>query len=68
MEKLFDDVVDIPKLSENQAKLCEKDFIEKNLYNSLKTIESNKRWINKKKLGNVLERIEGNLCRFCIRS
>ena len=68
MEKLFGDVVDIPKLSENQAKLCEKHFIEKNLYNSLKTIKSNKQWINKKKIGNVLERTEGNLCRFRIRS
>ena len=30
--------VDIPKLSENQAKLCEENLAEKFLYNSLKNI------------------------------
>ena len=33
MEKFFSDV-DIPELSENQAKLCEENLTKKDLYNS----------------------------------
>ena len=31
---------DIPKLSENQVKLCEEDLAKKDLYNSLKSVQS----------------------------
>ena len=41
MEKFFSDV-DIPKLSENQAKLCEENLTKKDLYNSFKSMQSNK--------------------------
>ena len=41
MENFFSDV-DIPKLSENQAKLCEYDLTEKSLCNSLKSMENDK--------------------------
>ena len=41
MENFFSDV-DIPKLSENQVKLCEETLTEKNLYNSLKSMQSDK--------------------------
>ena len=41
MEDLFSDV-DIPKLSENQVKLCEENLTEKDLYKSLKSMQSNK--------------------------
>ena len=41
MEKFFSDV-DIPKLSENQVKLCEENLTEKDLYNSLKSMQSDK--------------------------
>ena len=33
---------DIPKLSENQAKNCEENLTEKDLYNSLKSMQSKK--------------------------
>ena len=33
---------DIAKLSENQAKLCEEDLTEKDLCNSLKSMQSDK--------------------------
>ena len=39
--KFFSDV-DIPKLSENQTKLCEEHLTEKDLYNSLKSMQSDK--------------------------
>ena len=41
MENFFSDV-NIPKLSENQVKLCEENLTEKDLYNSLKSMQSNK--------------------------
>ena len=41
MESFFSDV-DTPKLSKNQAKLCEEDLIEKDLYNSLKSMQNGK--------------------------
>ena len=41
MEHFFSDV-DIPKLSENQVKLCEENLTEKDLYNSLKSMQSDK--------------------------
>ena len=41
MEKFFSDV-DIPKLSENQVKLCEENLTEKDLHNSLKSMQSDK--------------------------
>ena len=41
MEDLFSDV-DIPKLSENQVKLCEENLTEKDLYKSLKSMQSDK--------------------------
>ena len=41
METFFSDV-DIPKLSENQANLCEENLTEKDLYNSLKSMQSDK--------------------------
>ena len=41
MGKTFSDV-DIPKHSGNIVKLCEKDLIEKDLYNSLKSMQSYK--------------------------
>ena len=41
MEKFFRDV-DIPKFYENQAKLCEQDLTGKDLYNSLKSMRSEK--------------------------
>ena len=39
MENFFSDV-DIPKLSQNQAKLCEENLTETDLYNSLKSMQS----------------------------
>ena len=41
MGNFFSDV-DIPKLSENQVKLCEENLTEKDLYNSLKSMQSDK--------------------------
>ena len=41
MENFFSDV-DIPKLSENQAKLCEEYLTKKDLYNSLKSMQIDK--------------------------
>ena len=41
MENFFSNV-DIPKLSENQAKNCEENLTEKDLYNSLKSMQSKK--------------------------
>ena len=41
METFFSDV-DIPKHYENQAKLCEENLTEKDLYNSLKSMQSYK--------------------------
>ena len=41
MKKFFSDV-DIPKLSDNQEKLCEENLTEKDLYNSLKSMQSDK--------------------------
>ena len=41
MENFFSDV-NIPKLSENQVKLCEENLTEKDLYNSLKSMQSDK--------------------------
>ena len=34
--------VDIPKLSKNQSKLCAENVTEKDLYNSLKSMQSDK--------------------------
>ena len=39
MEKIFM-YVDISKLSKNQAKLCEEELIEKDLYKSLKSMQN----------------------------
>ena len=41
METFFSDP-DILKLSENQEKLCEENLTEKDLYNSLKSMKSDK--------------------------
>ena len=41
MENFFSDV-DIPKLSENQVKICEENLTEKDFYNSSKSMQSNK--------------------------
>ena len=41
MENFFSDV-DILKFSENQVKLCEENLTEKELYNSLKSMQCNK--------------------------
>ena len=41
MENFFCDV-DLPKLSENQVKLIEENLTEKDLYNSLKSMQSDK--------------------------
>ena len=41
METFFSDV-DILKLSENLAKLCEENLTEKDLHNSLKSMQSDK--------------------------
>ena len=41
MGKFFSDA-DIPKLSETQAKLCEEGLNEKDLYNSVKSMQSDK--------------------------
>ena len=40
--KTFLSHINIPKLSEDKAKLCEEDLTEKDLYNSLKSMESDK--------------------------
>ena len=40
--KIFFSDVNIPKLSENQVKLCEENLTEKDLYNSLKSMQSDK--------------------------
>ena len=45
MENFFSDV-DISKLSENQAKRCEENLTEKDLHNSLKSMQSNKSPVN----------------------
>ena len=41
MENFFNDV-DIPKLSENQVKLSDEHLTEKDLYNSLKSMQNDK--------------------------
>ena len=41
MEIFFSDVY-IPKLSENQIKLCKDNLTAKDLYNSLKSMQSDK--------------------------
>ena len=41
MGNFFSDA-DIPKLSENQAKFCEEDLTEKDLYNYLKCTQKGK--------------------------
>ena len=41
MDNFFSDV-DIPKLSENQVKFCKENLIEKDLYNCLKSMQSDK--------------------------
>ena len=41
MEIFFSDV-DIPKLSENQAKIFEEDLTEKDIYNFLKSMPNEK--------------------------
>ena len=41
MEIFFSDA-DIPKLFENQAKLCDENLTEKDLYKSLKSTQSDK--------------------------
>ena len=41
METFFSGV-DIPKLSKNQSKLCAENVTEKDLYNSLKSMQSDK--------------------------
>ena len=41
METFFSDGY-IPKLCENQAKLCEEDLPEKDLYNSLESMQNDK--------------------------
>ena len=41
MENFFRDV-NVPKLSENQPKLCEENLTKKDLHNSLKSMQSDK--------------------------
>ena len=40
--KVFLNVIDVPKLSEDQVKLCEEDLTEKDLYKSLRSIQNDK--------------------------
>ena len=40
--KDFLNVIDVPKLSEDQTKLCEEDLTEKDLYNSLRSMQNDK--------------------------
>ena len=37
--KDFLNVIDVPKLSEDQVKLCEEDLIKKDLYKSLRSMQ-----------------------------
>ena len=65
--KDFLNVIDVPKLSEDQVKLCEEDLTEKDLYNSLKSMQndiSRKRWLVKRILRILLGQTEGHLCKF----
>ena len=45
IENFFHDA-DIPKLSENQARHCEENLTEKDLYNSLKSMQCDKSAVN----------------------
>ena len=38
--------IDVPKLSENQVKPCEEDLTEKDLYNSLRSMQNDKSPVN----------------------
>ena len=40
--KDFLNVINVPKLSEDQAKLCEEDLTGKDLYNSLRSMQNDK--------------------------
>ena len=40
--KVFLNVIDVPKLSEDQVKLCEEDLTEKDLYKSLRSMQNDK--------------------------
>ena len=40
--KTFLNVIDVPKLSEDQVKLCEEDLTEKDLYKSLRSMQNDK--------------------------
>ena len=40
--KAFLNVIDVPKLSEDQVKLCEEDLTEKDLYKSLRSMQNDK--------------------------
>ena len=40
--KDFLNVIDVPKLSEDQVKLCEEDLTEKDLYKSLRSMQNDK--------------------------
>ena len=51
----------IPKLSENEAKFCEKDLTEKDLYNSLKSMQSDKSPGNDELAKNFMNHFETKL-------
>ena len=40
--KDFLNVIDVPKLSEDQVKLCEEDLTKKDLYKSLRSMQNDK--------------------------
>ena len=70
--KPFFSDINILKLSENQAKLCEENLTEKDLYNSLKAMQSDKSPGDDKLTKEFYEtfwtELKENLCRFYIRS
>ena len=59
MERFFSDV-DISKLSENPAKLCEEHLTEKDLYNFLKSIQSDQCLSNDRLTKKIVKRFEMN--------
>ena len=59
MESFFSDV-DTPKLSKNQAKLCEEDLTGKDLYNSLKSMQNDKSPGNDRFTKKIVKHFETN--------
>ena len=66
--KDFLNAIDIPKLSEDQVKLCEEDLTERDLYKTLRSTRNDKSpgndGLTQRILWNLLGWTEGNLCRF----